>query len=111
MHSSQKVRIGIVGGGIGGLALAVALSHLNLEEFIQVDIYESTAKLTQVGAGITLWPRGWEILKSMGLEASLVARLPHGQDYSGTSKPRLAFALRKSDQQEGIPITDLMIPG
>ncbi|KDR80370.1 hypothetical protein GALMADRAFT_136860 [Galerina marginata CBS 339.88] len=111
MQSSQKIRIAIAGGGIGGLTLAVALSHLNLEEFIQVDIYESAAKLTQVGAGITLWPRGLEILKSMGLEASLAIRLPDEQDLPSTDKPKLASAMRKSDQQEGIPISELFIPG
>ncbi|KDR80360.1 hypothetical protein GALMADRAFT_92716 [Galerina marginata CBS 339.88] len=111
MASPQKFRITIVGGGIGGLTLAVAFSHMKLDESIQVDIYESAAKLTQTGAGINLWLRAWEILKSMGLEADLVARFPPGQDRSGTNKPKLAFAIRKSDQQEGVPILDLLIPG
>ncbi|KDR65937.1 hypothetical protein GALMADRAFT_148313 [Galerina marginata CBS 339.88] len=111
MSSLQKTRIAIVGGGIGGLALAVALSHLKLEDSIQVDIYESAAKLTQVGAGITFSPRAWEIVRSMGLEPSLAARLAPGNGVPATSKPALAYALRKSDQKEGIPIIDLVIPG
>ncbi|KDR82014.1 hypothetical protein GALMADRAFT_221903 [Galerina marginata CBS 339.88] len=111
MRSSQKLRIAIVGGGIGGLTMAVAFSHMNLEESIQVNVYESAAKLTQVGAGIGLWPRGWEIWKSMGLEEALAARFPPGQDCLGTDKPKLSFAMRKSDQHKGVPILDLMIPG
>lgn len=55
--------------------MAVALSHLELEDYIDVIIYESASELKQVGAGITVWPRGWEILKSMGLEASMTERI------------------------------------
>lgn len=67
------------GGGIGGLTLAVALSRLNLEDHIQVDIYESAPKLTQIGAGITFWPRGWKILEKLGLESALASHLSPGQ--------------------------------
>jgi hypothetical protein len=42
------------GGGIGGLTLAVALSHY---PDIDVDIYESAHKFTEIGAGIGLWAR------------------------------------------------------
>jgi len=45
-----------------------------------VDIYESTSKLAQVGAGVTMWPRAWEIMQNMGLEESLIAKLPPGQE-------------------------------
>jgi len=59
------------GSGIGGLALAVALSRLGVDREVEVDIYEATTKLAQVGAGITLWPRGWEILEQLGVAATL----------------------------------------
>lgn len=59
--------------------MAVALSHFNLEDLIEVDIYESTSEMKQVGAGITLYPRGWEILKSIGLEEPLAARIQEDQ--------------------------------
>ncbi|PPQ90605.1 hypothetical protein CVT25_007566 [Psilocybe cyanescens] len=109
--SSQKLRIAIVGGGIGGLTLAVALSNLHLDEHIQVDIYESTAKLTQVGAGITLWPRGREILKNMGLEESLAERLSADQELPVLGIPKLAFIIRKSDKKNGDLISEAMLPG
>lgn len=67
------------GGGIGGLTLAVALSRLDLENLIEVDIYESAPQLTQVGAGITFWPRAWKILQKLGLEEALVRHLSPGQ--------------------------------
>ena len=67
------------GGGIGGLTLAVALSRLGLEDLIEVDIYESAPELTQVGAGITFWPRAWKILRDLGLEEALIRHLSPGQ--------------------------------
>jgi len=63
------------GGGIGGLTLAVALSRLDLDELVQVDIYESAAKLTQIGSGITLSSRGWDIIKDLSLDEDLKSRL------------------------------------
>jgi hypothetical protein len=67
------------GGGIGGLTLAVALSRLPLDERVQVDIYESTDELTQIGAGITLCPRGWEIIRDLSLDKDLADRLAPGE--------------------------------
>lgn len=43
-------RIAIVGGGIGGLTLALALR----ERDVQVDIYEQAAELREVGAAVAL---------------------------------------------------------
>jgi salicylate hydroxylase len=67
------------GGGIGGLTLAVALSHLHLEEFLDVDLYESAVKLTEVGAGIGFSPKTWEVLKEFGMAEDLEARMVPGQ--------------------------------
>ncbi|KAH9478749.1 Salicylate hydroxylase [Psilocybe cubensis] len=92
------------------MAIGVAMSNLKLDNVFQVDIYESTAKLTQVGAGITIWPRGWEILKNMGLEASLVERLSPDQEVP-TGVPKIGFVYRKSDQKVGVPITTILVPG
>lgn len=75
------------GGGIGGLVLAVALSRMDLEELIQVDIYESAPQLTQIGAGITLWPRAWKILEKLGLDTALIGQLSPGQ-HIPDGKPR-----------------------
>lgn len=69
--------------------MAIAFSRLDLSEFIQIDVYESTAKLTQVGAGITLWPRGWEILQDMGVEESLAKRFAPGQELPRRDVPSM----------------------
>jgi 2-polyprenyl-6-methoxyphenol hydroxylase-like FAD-dependent oxidoreductase len=47
-------RIVIVGAGIGGLAAAVALHQRGLE----VEVYERSARLEEVGAGIQVGPAG-----------------------------------------------------
>lgn len=65
------------GGGIGGLALAVALSKSHYHDSIVVDIYEAAAEIAEIGAGIAILPRAWEILKILGLDAELTNHLAH----------------------------------
>ena len=67
------------GGGIGGLTLAYALSK---SPDIHVDIYEAASKFTEIGAGIGVWWRTRQILKSLGLEEDLFRLLDFcpGQD-------------------------------
>jgi salicylate hydroxylase len=60
---------------------------MNLESLIEVDIYEATPELTQMGAGIAFWPRAWKILEKLGLETSLVEHLSPGQHLPG-GEPR-----------------------
>lgn len=81
------------GGGIGGLTLAVALGciqpPIDLINTLEVDIYEASSELTQIGAGITLWPRAWKILEQLGLGPSLVGHLSRGQQAPNDSdEPR-----------------------
>ena len=57
------------GAGLGGLLLALFLQRKSPD--IQVDIYESASKLTELGVGIGMWPRSWEIIRSLGLEEEL----------------------------------------
>ena len=59
--------------------MAVALSRMNVENFIEVDIYEAAPELTQIGAGISFWPRAWKIFEKIGIESSLVEHLSPGQ--------------------------------
>ncbi|KAH9840776.1 FAD/NAD(P)-binding domain-containing protein [Rhodofomes roseus] len=71
MDSTQpKLRVAIVGGGIGGLTLAVALHKLCGSRF-QVDIYEAAHTLTEIGAGIGVWPRVWEVMEALDLASDL----------------------------------------
>ncbi|KAI0799845.1 FAD/NAD(P)-binding domain-containing protein, partial [Irpex lacteus] len=60
------------GGGIGGLVFAVALAKTNVD--FDVDIYESAASFSEIGAGIGLWPRVWDTLVGLGLEEDLKSK-------------------------------------
>lgn len=56
-------RIAIVGGGIGGLATAIALQ---LRGF-RADIFEAAETLRPVGAGILMQPNAMTVLRRLGL--------------------------------------------
>jgi len=61
------MRILIAGGGIGGLAAAIAL----LQRGIDVDVYEQAAELKEVGAGIQISPNGNKVLDALGVFQTL----------------------------------------
>jgi 2-polyprenyl-6-methoxyphenol hydroxylase-like FAD-dependent oxidoreductase len=62
-------RIAIVGGGIGGLALALSLHRLGL----QCQVYEAVPEIREIGVGITLLPHAMRELAQLGLQAELEA--------------------------------------
>ncbi|BEL07915.1 FAD-dependent monooxygenase [Actinoplanes sichuanensis] len=53
----------IIGGGIGGLATAVALRRVGW----RVTVHERAPAFTEVGAGISLWPNALHALDRLGL--------------------------------------------
>jgi salicylate hydroxylase len=57
----------ILGGGIGGLAAALAL----IRRGIDVTVYEAAPELKEVGAGIQIGPNGTRVLHALGLKAAL----------------------------------------
>ena len=61
------MRVAVVGGGIGGLAAALAL----LRRGIDVEVYEQAPALKEVGAGIQLAPNCVRALYELGLEPAL----------------------------------------
>jgi salicylate hydroxylase len=65
MASSKRVII--VGGGIGGMTAALAL----LKRGIDVDLYEQSSRLREVGAGIQLSANGTRVLYALGLKEAL----------------------------------------
>jgi salicylate hydroxylase len=64
-----KPTIAIVGAGIGGLTLALAL----VKSGYRVDVYEQAAELLELGAGVQIAPNGTRILQHLGLEDALLA--------------------------------------
>ena len=46
--TAEEIRVGIVGGGIGGLTLALALRQRGLA----ADVYEQASELREIGAAV-----------------------------------------------------------
>ena len=53
--------------------MAVALSRY---PDIQVDVYEAAGQFKEIGAGVMIWARTWEILSLLGM-ADDFARIAH----------------------------------
>ena len=65
----------IVGGGIGGLSMALALAKRGYPS----RVLEQAPEFKEVGAGIQLGPNSWRALQSLGAEPAVkpLAVLPH----------------------------------
>jgi salicylate hydroxylase len=74
MTSQEHKQVVIAGGGIGGLAAAVACAQRG----VPVQLLERAAQLSEVGAGIQIGPNVTRILQAWGLGAVLaqVAAFP-----------------------------------
>mmetsp|Transcript_35979 Transcript_35979/g.102758 ORF Transcript_35979/g.102758 Transcript_35979/m.102758 type:complete len:471 (+) Transcript_35979:48-1460(+) len=72
-ESERKVAL-VVGGGIGGLAAALALHRAGLG----VKVFEQAPELTEVGAGINLLPGGSAVLHDLGMAERLQSTDPDG---------------------------------
>lgn len=59
--------VAIIGGGIGGLTAANALSRVGIE----VAVYEAAAQLKEVGAGVALHPNAMKVLRAIGVEENV----------------------------------------
>jgi salicylate hydroxylase len=60
---ASTLRVAIIGGGIGGLTLALALC----ERGITADVYEQTPQLTEIGAAVALTANATRELERIGL--------------------------------------------
>ncbi len=64
------MKIGIIGGGIGGLALANCLQHFS----IPYTLFEKSSQFGEVGAGIGISESAYSILKKIGLGDDIKAK-------------------------------------
>ncbi|TBU21578.1 FAD/NAD(P)-binding domain-containing protein [Dichomitus squalens] len=102
LKSPSKFRIAIVGAGLGGLLFALFLQKH--AEDIEVDIYESAHELTELGAGVAMWPRVWELIKYLGLEEELL-------EISGSSRAGAPnFVFEKADEAQSVYIHTFPAP-
>ncbi len=74
------MEIVIVGGGIGGLTLALAV-HASVPE-CRIRVFEAAPDIRALGVGINLGPHAVKELSALGLEQALVAVACKPQDYA-----------------------------
>lgn len=70
MDFVSAVNIGIIGGGIGGVAAAVALNQTG----INAVVYERAPELREAGVGMMLWPNATRVLRELGLLERIIER-------------------------------------
>ena len=66
---SRRIRIAIVGGGIGGLTLAMALRQRGID----ADVYEQAPELAEIGAAVALSANSSRELYRLGMRDALTA--------------------------------------
>jgi 2-polyprenyl-6-methoxyphenol hydroxylase-like FAD-dependent oxidoreductase len=71
-------KVAVVGGGIGGLTVALAL----LRRGIDVDIFEQAPELKEVGAGVQISSNGTRVLYALGLHEAVerVSSIPAAKE-------------------------------
>src|SRR3954464_7079128 len=62
-HNGKDLSVIIVGGGIGGMAAALALSRLD----IRITLLEQSAEIGEIGAGIQLAPNAFAAMDALGV--------------------------------------------
>jgi len=81
MSDPMRRHAAVVGAGIGGLAVAVALRQGGWE----ATVYEAAPEVRPLGAGLSIWPNGVRALRALGLGELAAAA------------PRADGALRRAD--------------
>jgi len=66
---ARTPRVAIIGGGIAGLAAALALHRHGVE----ATVYEQAGELSEIGAGVQMTPNAMNALRLLGLEESAMA--------------------------------------
>src|SRR5260370_22059647 len=100
LMEKHALHVSIIGGGIGGLTAAVALQH----QGIQVTVFERNPELREIGAGVTLWANGVQVLRHLGLADALTAvsaRLTHFECWPWRGKRLGSMRLDTIEQRVG----------
>lgn len=103
------MKVVVVGGGIGGLAVARALALRGAE----VTVFEQAEAIREVGAGLQVSPNGFCVLQALGLGDALRSVSVRGQavrlkDYRGGEVLRLDLGGLDSDDYHFVHRADLI---
>ena len=102
LMEKYALHVSIIGGGIGGLATACALQR----QGIQVTLFERNPELREIGAGLTLWANGVQMLWQLGLAdalAAVSAPLTHFECWSWRGKRLGSMRLDTIERRVGAP--------
>jgi len=102
LMEKYSLHVSIIGGGIGGLATASALQR----QGIQVTLFERNPELREIGAGLTLWANGVQMLRHLGLADALAvvsAPLTHFECWSWQGKRLGSMRLDTIERRVGAP--------
>ncbi|KAL1731679.1 hypothetical protein EV714DRAFT_208319 [Schizophyllum commune] len=98
-NAPRKLTIAVIGAGIGGLAVVRAIERFCDLSKLDVHLYEAASQISEIGAGLNIWQRVYDILTDLGLEADMKKYLDSAETTS--------FTFRKSDQPEGITFKEV----
>lgn len=68
--STAEFRVAVVGAGIGGLTLAIALRRLG----VRVEMFEQASELGEIGAAVALAANSTRLLRRLGIDEALAAK-------------------------------------
>ena len=88
-------RVCVVGGGLGGLAAALAFAR----QGAVVQVFEQAPRIAEVGAGIQVTPNGARVLSALGLDGPMAAH------------SIVAKAVEPMDAISGRPVTRFDLTG
>jgi 2-polyprenyl-6-methoxyphenol hydroxylase-like FAD-dependent oxidoreductase len=63
----KKLKIAVVGAGMGGLAVAATLRKVGID----VEVFEQASRFGRIGAGIQMMPNSMKVLRGIGIEERL----------------------------------------
>src|SRR5215469_3108268 len=98
--------VAIVGGGIGGLTLAIGLAQGPLS----VQIYEQDIELREIGAGIAIGGNATRLLEKLGVDLMAVANVPPTLEFRRWNNGELLWSHPIGDwyrQEIGAPLVTL----
>jgi 2-polyprenyl-6-methoxyphenol hydroxylase-like FAD-dependent oxidoreductase len=95
---TKKKRIGIIGGGIGGLTFARCLSTVNYE----IHIFEKKEQFGEIGAAISVFPNALCVLDGLNLLDNILEN--SGQFKTVYLKTNKGTILSKSEPKSDYPV-------